>query len=49
LLARTPRDGEPETSTLRVSHGFRREAREWPIVHRHGDYPPVRDEAMSAS
>ncbi|WP_127502570.1 nuclear transport factor 2 family protein [Actinoplanes solisilvae] len=33
-------DGQPEKCTLRVTHLYRREAGEWRIVHRHGDYPP---------
>lgn len=37
-------DGKPMSYTLRVTHVYRREAGEWRIVHRHGDYPPE-DEA----
>ncbi len=33
-------DGEASAYTLRVTHVYRREAGEWRIVHRHGDYPP---------
>lgn len=33
-------NGRPSTYTLRVTHVYRREAGEWKIVHRHGDYPP---------
>jgi ketosteroid isomerase-like protein len=42
-------DGGPVQSyTLRVTHVYRREAGEWRIVHRHGDYPPVDRSAHSA-
>jgi ketosteroid isomerase-like protein len=42
-------DGDPvKPSTLRVTHIYRREAGEWKIVHRHGDYPPVRSGARRA-
>jgi ketosteroid isomerase-like protein len=35
-------DGGPvESSTLRVTHVYRREDGEWKIVHRHGDFLPV--------
>jgi ketosteroid isomerase-like protein len=35
-------DADPPQSTkLRVTHVYRREAGEWKIVHRHGDYVPV--------
>lgn len=35
-------DGElAKTSTLRVTHVYRREHGEWKIVHRHGDKLPV--------
>jgi ketosteroid isomerase-like protein len=33
-------EGKPASYTLRVTHVYRREAGEWRIVHRHGDYPP---------
>jgi ketosteroid isomerase-like protein len=34
-------DGEPRVYTLRVTHVYRREAGQWRIVHRHGDFPPA--------
>jgi ketosteroid isomerase-like protein len=35
-------DGGPvESTTLRVTHVYRRESGEWKIVHRHADPPPV--------
>ena len=37
-------NGQPRTYTLRVTHVYRREAGEWRIVHRHGDFLP-RDNA----
>jgi len=37
-------DGRPRTYTLRVTHAYRREAGEWRIVHRHGDFPPREDD-----
>ncbi len=40
-------DGQPRTYTLRVTHVYRREAGEWRIVHRHGDFPP-RDNYLGA-
>lgn len=33
-------DGETETTTVRVTHVYRREDGEWKIVHRHGDLAP---------
>jgi ketosteroid isomerase-like protein len=33
--------GPPESSTLRVTHVYRRENGEWKIVHRHADPPPI--------
>ncbi|MBC3194168.1 nuclear transport factor 2 family protein [Pseudonocardia sp. C8] len=36
--------GEPVTYTLRTTHVFRREDGEWRIVHRHGDFPPSRED-----
>ncbi|KRE57743.1 hypothetical protein ASG92_23630 [Arthrobacter sp. Soil736] len=33
--------GPPQSTKLRVTHVYRREAGEWKIVHRHGDYVPV--------
>jgi ketosteroid isomerase-like protein len=42
-------DGEPRTYTLRVTHIYRREDGQWRIVHRHGDFPPGEDAALSAS
>jgi ketosteroid isomerase-like protein len=33
--------GPPHSTKLRVTHVYRREAGEWKIVHRHGDYVPV--------
>ncbi len=42
-------DGGPvEPSVLRVTHVYRREGREWKIVHRHGDVQPV-DQSPPAS
>jgi ketosteroid isomerase-like protein len=29
--------GPPESTTLRVTHAYRREDGEWKVVHRHGD------------
>ena len=29
------------TTTLRLTHIYRRENGEWKIVHRHGDHPPI--------
>ncbi|WP_314196132.1 nuclear transport factor 2 family protein [uncultured Arthrobacter sp.] len=35
-------DGGPlQSTTLRVTHVYRRESGEWKIVHRHGDYVPL--------
>jgi ketosteroid isomerase-like protein len=35
-------DGGPvESTTLRVTHVYRRENGEWKIVHRHADRPPI--------
>ena len=40
------RDAEaPVTYTLRVTHVYRREDGQWRIVHRHGDHPPVDQQA----
>lgn len=33
--------GPPSSTTLRVTHVYRREEGTWKIVHRHGDYLPV--------
>lgn len=33
--------GPPQSTKLRVTHVYRREAGEWKIIHRHGDYVPV--------
>ena len=33
--------GTTETTTVRVTHVYRREDGEWKIVHRHGDIAPV--------
>jgi ketosteroid isomerase-like protein len=33
--------GEPATTTLRVTHVYRREGDDWRIVHRHGDHLPL--------
>jgi ketosteroid isomerase-like protein len=33
--------GPPHSTKLRVTHVYRREAGEWKIVHRHGDYVPL--------
>jgi ketosteroid isomerase-like protein len=35
-------DGEePRTMTIRVTQTYRREAGEWRLVHRHGDFAPI--------
>ena len=39
-------DGEARTSTLRVTHIYRREGGQWRIVHRHGDVPPGEERAI---
>jgi ketosteroid isomerase-like protein len=36
-------DGQQRTTTLRVTHVYRREDGEWRIVHRHADVPPDPD------
>jgi ketosteroid isomerase-like protein len=36
-------DGQPRTYTLRVTHVYRRENRQWRVVHRHADFPPADD------
>lgn len=33
-------DGEPRSYTLRATQIYRREGRDWKVVHRHGDSPP---------
>jgi ketosteroid isomerase-like protein len=33
-------NGEPRAYTLRATQIYRREGREWRVVHRHGDVPP---------
>ena len=33
-------NGEPQTYTLRATQIYRREGRDWKVVHRHGDAPP---------
>lgn len=38
-------DGEPKSVTIRVTHIYRREAGEWKLVHRHGDFAPI-DESV---
>jgi ketosteroid isomerase-like protein len=38
---RSLRGGPVESSTLRVTHLYRRENGEWKIVHRHGDILPL--------
>jgi ketosteroid isomerase-like protein len=38
-------DGEPKPVTIRVTHIYRREAGEWKLVHRHGDFAPI-DESI---
>jgi ketosteroid isomerase-like protein len=45
--SRSVDDGPVETSTLRVTHVYRREGGEWKIVHRHGDVQPI-DQSPSA-
>ena len=43
-------DGErPATSTIRVTHIFRREEGRWMLVHRHGDFVPAGDASTSGS
>ncbi len=34
-------DGERRPATIRVTHIYRREAGEWKLVHRHGDFAPI--------
>jgi len=41
--------GMRETYTLRVTHVYRREAGEWRIVHRHGDYPPSGEDVSTGT
>ena len=36
-------EGRPSVYTLRVTHVYRREDRQWRIVHRHADLPPGAD------
>ncbi len=40
--------GLAETSTVRVTHVYRRENEGWKIVHRHGDFLPVDQSAPVA-
>ena len=34
-------DGERRPTTIRVSHIYQREAGEWKMFHRHGDFAPI--------
>jgi ketosteroid isomerase-like protein len=38
-------DGEPKSVTIRVTHIYRREAGDWKLIHRHGDFAPI-DESI---
>jgi ketosteroid isomerase-like protein len=37
--------GQPQPMSIRVTHIYRREAGEWRLVHRHGDFAPVDESA----
>jgi ketosteroid isomerase-like protein len=42
-------DGGPvESTTLRVTHVYRRDNGEWKVVHRHADPPPI-DQSLSTT
>jgi ketosteroid isomerase-like protein len=34
-------DGECHPTTIRVTHVYQREAGDWKLVHRHGDFAPL--------